>query len=206
MGKTTLVVGAAAVVAVVLSVWTIVDWDVEPTVTVVSNAASVLFAVFATACAVRAAVHATGRKRLAWLSIGIGVGGWVAGSLVWGYLEMATDAPPFPSLADAGYLMFPVGACIGLAVYPVGHVGHSRTRLVLDGLIAAAALFQISWVLVLRDAYEADGGDRFAFWLSLAYPVGDVVVITVAVLVQTRARAGQRRTTTFLTGGAVVMA
>jgi diguanylate cyclase (GGDEF)-like protein len=206
MGNTTRVVVAAAVVAAVLSAWMVVGWDVEPTVTVVSNAASVLFAAFATVCAVRAAVVATDRKRFAWLSIGVGLGGWAAGSLVWGYLELATDVPPFPSLADVGFLMFPVGACIGLAAYPVGHVGHSRTRLVLDGLIVAAALFQISWVLVLRDAYEADGGDRFAFGLSLAYPVGDLIVITVAVLVQTRARAGQRRTTSFLTAGVIVMA
>ncbi|OPX08948.1 bifunctional diguanylate cyclase/phosphodiesterase [Mycobacterium sp. AT1] len=206
MGKTAVVVATAAVVAALLSAWTIVDWDVEPTVTIVSNVSSVLFAVFATVCTIRAAVHATGRKRLAWSSIAVGVGGWVAGSLLWSYLEMATDVPPFPSLADAGYLMFPVGACVGLAAYPVGHVGHSRTRLVLDGLIAAAALFQISWVLVLRDAYEADSGDPVAFWLSLAYPVSDFVVITVAVLVQTRARAGQRRTTSFLTAGVIVMA
>lgn len=206
MGRTTLVIGAAAVVAALLSVWTVVGWDVEPTVTAVSNASCIMFAAFATVCAARAAVHATGRKRLAWLSIAVGVAGWLAGSLIWGYLEMATDVPPFPSAADAGYLMFPVGACIGLAAYPVGHVGRSRPRLVADGLIVAAALFQISWVVVLRDAYEADGGDRFAFGMSLAYPVSDLVVITVAVLVQTRARAGQRRTMSFLTAGVILMA
>ncbi|KQY09684.1 hypothetical protein ASD37_04630 [Mycobacterium sp. Root135] len=206
MGKTALVVATVAVVGALLSVWMVVGWDVEPAVTIVSNASSVVFAVFATVCAARAALHSAGRKRFAWLSVGVGVGGWMAGSLVWGYLEMATDVPPFPSLADVGYLMFPVGACIGLAAYPVGHVGHSRTRLVLDGLIAAAALFQISWVLVLRDAYEAGDGDRFAFGLSLAYPVCDFVVITVAVLVQSRARAGQRRTTSFLTAGVILMA
>jgi diguanylate cyclase (GGDEF)-like protein len=206
MAKNARVVGAASVVAALLSAWIVIGWDVEPTVTVVSNAASVMFAAFATVCAVRAAVHATGRKRFAWLSIGIGLGGWGAGSLVWAYLEMATDVPPFPSLADVGYLMFPVGACIGLAAYPVGHVGYSRTRLVLDGLIAAAALFQISWVFVLRDAYEADDANRFAFGLSLAYPGFDLIVITMAVLVQTRARAGQRRTMTFLTLGVIVMA
>lgn len=206
MGRTPRVVVTAAVGAVLLSAWMTVSWVDATTVTVSSNASSVLFAVFATVCAARAAVHATGRKRVAWLSIGIGVGGWVAGSLVWAYLELATDVPPFPSLADVGYLMFPVGACIGLAVYPVGHVGHSRTRLVLDGLIAAAALFQISWVVVLRAAYEADDANRFAFGLSLAYPVCDLIVITVAVLVHTRARAGQRRTMTLLTLGVVVMA
>jgi len=200
------VVVTAAVAAGLLSAWILVGWDDEPTVTIASNVSSVVFAVFATACAIRAARHACGRKRLAWLSIGVGLGGWAAGSLVWGYLELATDVPPFPSLADVGYLMFPLGACIGLAAYPVGHVGHSRARLVLDGVIAAAALFQISWVVVLRDAYQAEGAGGVAFALSLAYPVCDLVVITVAVLVQIRARPGQRRTISFLTVGVVVMA
>ncbi|TQR85542.1 EAL domain-containing protein [Mycobacterium hodleri] len=206
MGKTTWVVVTAAVVAVVFSAGFIVVGDDEPAVSVMTNAASVLFAAFATVCAGRAARSTAGRKRLVWLSICIGLGGWLVGSFLWAYFELVTDIPPFPSVADLGYLVFPIGACIGLALYPVGHPGQSRTRLVLDGLIAAAALFQISWVMVLRDTYEADDTSRFAFGLSLAYPVCDLVVITVAVLAQTRARAGQRRTLTFLTLGVVVMA
>ena len=206
MGKTTRVVVTAAVVAVLPCAWILVGSTDDSVLDVTSNVASVVFAVFATACAVRAARHSSGRKRLAWTSIGVGLGGWAVGSLIWGYLELATEVPPFPSIADAGFLMFPVGACIGLAAYPVGHVGHSRARLILDGLIAAAALFQISWVAVLRDAYQADWADGFTFALSLAYPVCDLVVITVAVLVQIRARAGHRRTMSLLTLGVVVMA
>jgi hypothetical protein len=41
------------VVAALLSVWMVVGWDAEPTVTIVSNASSVMFAAFATVCAAR---------------------------------------------------------------------------------------------------------------------------------------------------------
>lgn len=206
MGKTGWIVVTATSVAAAFSTWILAGWGGEFTVCVVTNVSFVMFAVFATVCAVLAARGVSGRKRHAWTFIGIGLAGWIFGSLVWAYLELATDVPPFPSLADIGYLMFPIGVCIGLAIYPVGYAGHSRTRLVLDGLIAAAALFQISFVTVLRDVYEVGGTSRFAFGLSLAYPLFDVMVVTVAVLVHTRARMGQRRTLTVLTVGVVVMA
>ena len=199
-------VTGASVVAVAFSVWMLAGWGGEETQDIVSNVASVIFAAFATVCAAVAARAETGRKRFAWSCIGLGLAGWVVGSALWMYYELIADVLPFPSPADVGFLLFPIAVCIGLAAYPVGNIGQSRTRLVLDGLIAAAALFQISWVTVLKDVYEAGGTSRFAFGLSLSYPVGDLVVITVAVLVLMRARSGQRRTLTVLILGAVLMA
>ncbi|WP_284227315.1 putative bifunctional diguanylate cyclase/phosphodiesterase [Mycobacterium antarcticum] len=206
MGKNWWVVATATVVAVAFSAWFIAGWGGDPTLDIVTNLGCVVLGAFATVCAGLAARGATGRRRLTWGCIGVGLAGWLLGSLVWGYLELVADDPPFPSLADVGYLMFPVGVCVGLAVYPVGHAGHSRTRMLLDGLISATAMFQISWVVVLRDVYAAGGTTAFAFGLSLAYPIADVIVITMAVLVLARARAGQRRTLTVLTLGVIVMA
>ena len=197
---------SASVVAVGLCTWLVAGWGGEETQDIMSNVASVIFAAFATVSAGFAARSARGRKRLAWAFIGLGSAGWVVGSALWMYYELIADELPFPSLADVGFLMFPPAVCIGLLLFPVGDVGHSRTRLVLDGMIAAAALFQISWVAVLRDVYEAGGTSRFAFGLSLAYPIGDLVVITVAVMVLMRARSAERRTLTILIGGVVLMA
>ncbi|MDP9168853.1 MAG: GGDEF-domain containing protein, partial [Actinomycetota bacterium] len=206
MRRTTRVLTSASVVAVGLSTWLVAGWGGEETRDIMSNVASVIFAAFATVSAGFAARSARGRKRLAWAFIGLGSAGWVVGSALWMYYELIADELPFPSLADVGFLMFPPAVCIGLLLFLVGDVGHSRTRLVLDGMIAAAALFQISWVAVLRDVYEAGGTSRFAFGLSLAYPIGDLVVITVAVMVLMRARSAERRTLTILIGGVVLMA
>ena len=41
----------------------------------------------------------------------------------------------------------------------------------------------------------------FALGLSLAYPVADIAILTVAVLVLARARTGQRTTLALLTAG-----
>ena len=206
MGRIAWPVGIATAVASCSRSGSSADGVAESTSRVGCNLACVAFAVFATVCAGLAARSSTGRKRAAWGCMSIGLGGWVVGSAPVDVLLADLKTSPFPSLADAGYLLFPIAICVGLAVYPVGYSGHSHGRLVLDGLIVVAALFQISWILVLARCVHAGGSSRFAFGLALAYPVGDLVVIAVALLVLARARPGQRRTLTLLTAGVILMA
>ncbi|HJT95907.1 MAG TPA: bifunctional diguanylate cyclase/phosphodiesterase, partial [Mycobacterium sp.] len=105
--------------------------------------------------------------------------------------ELVAGTDPFPSVADAAYLLYPVCACVALVLFPIGQSGLSRTRIVLDALIVAIAFFAISWVTVLQPVYEFGGDSPFALGLSLAYPVTDIVVVTVALLVLARARSGR---------------
>jgi diguanylate cyclase (GGDEF)-like protein len=53
-------------------------------------------------------------------------------------------------------------------------------------LIVATSLFIISWIAVLQDVYQAGGDNRFAFAISLAYPVSDIVVGALALLLISR--------------------
>src|SRR5690349_1345039 len=53
--------------------------------------------------------RATGRLRLSWLLIAIGAASWAGGQAIWSYFEIIRSVPtPFPSLADAGYLLLPI--------------------------------------------------------------------------------------------------
>lgn len=198
--------GIPTAIAIGFAAWLIGGWGGESTVRVVDDLGLVAFALFATVCSGLAAWSSYGRQRGAWICFTIGTGGWTVGSALWAYYELWADVAPFPSLADAGYLTFPVAVCIGLVLFPVGYVGQSQSRLVLDGLIFAGALFEVAWVLVLRTIYDAGGASRFAVALSLAYPVTDLVIITVAVMVVARARTEQRATLAMLTAGIVFMA
>jgi len=193
-------------VAVALSTWLIAGWGGESTLYLLCNYASLAFAIFATVGVGLATWWSRGRKRTAWAWLSVAVGGWTIGTAIWTYYELVLHTEPFPSPADVGFLLFPLAACVGLALYPTGHSGRSHTRLVLDGMIVAAALFEISWVTVTHDVYHAGGASHFALGLSLAYPIGDLAVVTVAMLVLTRARRGQRRTLLLLTIGAIAMA
>ena len=200
------IAGAATAIAIGFAAWLIGGWGGEATVQAVDDLGMVVFSLFAAVCSGLAAFASHGRQRGAWICFTIAAGGWMVGSALWAYYELWADVAPFPSLADAGYLTFPLAVCLGLVLFPVGYTGQSQSRLVLDGLIFAGALFVVAWVLVLRTIYEGGGASRFAVGLSLAYPVTDLVIITVAVMVLARARTGQRTALTTLMAGIVFMA
>ena len=62
---------------------------------------------------------------------------------------------PFPSLADVGYLLFPVFALAALLVRPsAAFDGKGRVRVLLDGLMVAGALFNLSWATTLGEVYH----------------------------------------------------
>lgn len=144
--------------------------------------------VAAVACLWRAA-RSSGRWRLSWALIGAGLASWSAGEGVWSYYELISSREtPFPSLADAGYLLFPVFCLGGLFVRPsAAFVGRARLRVMLDGTMVVASLFILSWATALGAVYHAGAQNWFAFMVSLAYPASDLVLITVAVLVASRA-------------------
>ena len=198
--------GIATAISVGFAAWLIGGWGGESTVQVVDDLGLVGFALFATVCSGFAALASRGRQRSAWICFTIGAGGWAVGSALWAYYELWAGTAPFPSLADAGYLVFPIAVCLGLMLFPTGYSGPSRTRLVLDGLIVAGALFEVAWVLVIRGIYDTGGASRLEVGLSMAYPATDVVIITVAVIVLARATTRHRMALTLMTAGIVSMA
>ena len=182
------------------------QWGGYPVAKIVADYGLLVFAVFAAGCSALAAASAEGRQRRAWICLTVGLSGWAGGEALWMFYERVLHQAPFPSLADAGYLLFPVGAGLAMVLFPIGYSGHSRVRFLLDGFIVAGALFEISWVLVMRGVYDAGGTNAFALALSLAYPIADIAILTVALLVLARARSGRRTTLAMLSAGVVMMA
>lgn len=153
-----------------------------------------------------AARSARGRLRMAWVAMTVALVAWGIGEAIWTYYELVLNEVPYPSVADAAYLMFPVGACAGLLLFPSEHGGPFRGRVFLDGLIVAGSLFLVSWVTILQPLYAAGGTDQVAFAVSLAYPVSDVVVLTLAAVVLVRTGPEHRLTLTLLTVGLACIA
>jgi Diguanylate cyclase, GGDEF domain len=113
------------------------------------------------------------------------------------------DQAPFPSWADAAYLLFPVGAGAAVLLLSANDRGQSRKRLILDGIIVAASLFLISWVTVLDGVFHAGGDTSLAFAVSLAYPIADVAIITIA---WARAFAAYRPSVGLVVAGLILIA
>jgi len=144
------------------------------------QAAAALIA--AAACAVAARRH-VGRTRLAWALLAGSAVAWVGGEAVWSYFEVLRGQQvPFPSLADAGFLAAVPLAIAGIAVFPGRHRVASRLAFLLDGSIMAGALLLISWATVLGTVYRAGSGTPLSTIIGLAYPISDIVIAVMALL------------------------
>ncbi|HEX6492505.1 MAG TPA: GGDEF-domain containing protein, partial [Candidatus Dormibacteraeota bacterium] len=150
-----------------------------------------------------AARHASGSSRRAWaLMAGWGLS-WALGEAVWSWYELIRDVPtPFPSLADAGFLGAIPFAVAGVLSFPGASArGRARLRMVLDGLTIASALLSVSWATVLGTVYASGGDSVLAEVLSLAYPISDVVVGTMLLVLAMRTARGGQSTLVLLTCG-----
>jgi diguanylate cyclase (GGDEF)-like protein len=185
------------------AVWLVSGWGGPGVVRLVSDIGLPMAELLAIACAVIAARAGDGRDRWAWSALAVGLVGYAVGDGIWAYYELwrGYESAPFPSVGDAGYLLYPVGACLALLMFPTGNPGQSQARLALDGVTVAGSFFVISWVSGLQDLFETGTESTFAHAVSLAYPLADVLMITVALLILTRMRAGRRGWMALLTLG-----
>lgn len=167
---------------IVIGFWLWQKWGGAFATRAVDDIASLLGILFAAGCSGWAARVARGRARRGWQAMTAGLLGWSIGESIWTYYELVLryEQAPYPSVADAFYLMYPVGAGVAVFLLSTGASGRSRIRVILDGVIIAASLFLVSWVTVIESVFHAGDGSHLALAMSLAYPVADVVVITIA--------------------------
>ncbi|WP_433717597.1 putative bifunctional diguanylate cyclase/phosphodiesterase [Actinoplanes sp. CA-051413] len=189
----TVVVGLTVVV---FAAWMATGLGGEAVTRAVSDVGTVLMTLVAgLACLVRAA-RRRGRLVVAWAAIGLGALAYCFGGACWTFTEVVQGRDvPVPGLPDLGYLaMIPLVAA-GLLAVPVGRQSMAhRIRSIVDGLMIAASLLLVSWIVVLAPLLAAGADSRLGRLVLLGYPVGDVVLVTVALYVLARLRRGGRDT------------
>ena len=155
----------------------------------VSNVGLMAVALAAGGQALKRVRRETGRTERAWRLLGLACLSWGCGQAAWTWYESVLGRDvPFPSIADVGYLAFvPLAAAALLAFPSVPTRLSSRVRTVLDGLLIASALLFMSWMVVLGPLLEA-GGDPLTLTIGLAYPLGDVVIITILLFASSHRR------------------
>lgn len=196
----------AAVVLLAYTVWNIGGWSHGSALLVIADVTALALSLTATVFAGRAARSTRGRSRAAWAALTVGLLGWAVGDAIWAYYELVLDRFPFPSPADAAYLILPLGACAAMLLFPTARSAQSQVRLVLDGVIVAASLFLVSWLTILQPVYEAGAESGLAMVISLAYPASDLVVLTVAAYVLVRSGSYQRPSLILFTLGMACIA
>ncbi len=147
----------------------------------------------AVACVVAGRRHA-GRARLGWYLVGASAATWGAGQAAWTWLELVVHQDnPFPSVADIGFVGSVPLLFAGLLTMPVWPSGSlAKVRAITDGLIIAGGLLLISWYTILSAIVASPADTALGQGLSLAYPIGDVIVATVLVIMWSRASSRSR--------------
>jgi signal transduction histidine kinase/DNA-binding response OmpR family regulator len=132
---------------------------------------------------IHAAVRGERSFRPTWIFISIGIAGVIVGTTAqcWA-LIIPPHQVAYPSIVEVGFLTLPVMAIAGMALLPSQGDRGAQPRRLLDGLIVATALTSISWSTALGAAIHTVGLSLMAFAVSLAFPVLDVAVLTIAVL------------------------
>jgi diguanylate cyclase (GGDEF)-like protein len=151
----------------------------------VDDVGQLMAAALAAGCCWRQARRSTGQLRRSWQLLAAATGSWACGEAVWSYYELLNRREtPFPSAADAGFLLFPLLAGIGLLLWPSAALrGGARWRTLLDGALVAGSLFLLSWVTALGSTIRGGADTLTAYLVSVAYPTSDLVLLTVTVVV-----------------------
>jgi two-component system, cell cycle response regulator len=131
---------------------------------------------------VRSAMTAR-RERAAWSFMAVALVAYAAGEIAWRAFYAADPEPPFPSWADAAWL----------ATYPAFYVGTMllvRSRLAvlspsawLDGVIGAVVAVAVGVGCYLEPVLRATDGDPVGVAVTMAYPLGDVLLVALMVAV-----------------------
>jgi hypothetical protein len=143
------------------------------------------------ACGVAARHVPTRRSR--WVLLGASSFAWAAGEAVWTYYDFVRGVSvPFPSLADVGFLAAVPLAVAGLLLFPSSpHRAVDRIGGILDGCIIAGSMLFASWATVLGPLYRQHQGGVLKQTLSLAYPASDVVMVSLVIILFSRAGQGR---------------
>src|SRR4051794_26331301 len=121
------------------------------------------------------------REQNAWLLIGIGVLAWALGNLYYTVVLYDMESPPIPSPADAGFLLFPVLAMIGVLALVRARTRDVPKTLWTDGSIAALAVTAVSAAVIFQTAFDNVSGKTLEVATTLAYPLTDLLLIGVCV-------------------------
>ncbi len=197
--------GAWVVFSGFFAAWLIFVWGGVRTTQAFDDMGEFIIAYFAAAACAFAALRHRQRTRTAWALMAASAFSWATGEVVWSYYELIQKIQtPFPSFADLGYLLAVPLAIGGVLCFPSATSrATSLTRTVLDGLLIAGSLLIISWSTVLGTVYRAGTANILTNLIGLAYPVGDVVIGTIVVILAMRTPRASRLPLFLLAGGLV---
>ena len=114
------------------------------------------------------------RERIAWTVITAALACWTLGE-IW-YAAFKPEG--YPSIADAGYIAFYVLLYVGVVLLLRSRVRSIGGMLWLDGITAAFAAAALGAAILVDLVLETTEGSTSTVVTNLAYPLGDVLLLS----------------------------
>ena len=138
-----------------------------------------VFSLAAAACLLRGIL--VSRERAAWLMVASGLCIWLAGDFYWNFRLSKLDEIPYPSFADVLYIGGYLPMYAGIAMLTRSRLQRADRTAWLEGLIGALAVACVTLAFVHPAFAGSTEGDLMTVVVNLAYPLGDVVLLSLVV-------------------------
>lgn len=176
------IAGLAWITAFVLALRTLSDVDALN----VSDLVFPLVGMGAGLLIILGAFDRSGRERLAWSLLGLGVAVLGLGELAWSWHELTLGVePPFPGLPDVFYLSgYPLLVAGVLTTPRQAPSRYQRGQQLIDLVVVVSGLALLAWMTVLVPTFqEASDLTSFEMLVGSAYPLSDIfVLVTIGVV------------------------
>jgi diguanylate cyclase (GGDEF)-like protein len=122
------------------------------------------------------------RERAAWGAMAAGLLLWSLGDLVWTLWLNHVAAPPYPNVADALYLGSYAAIYAGIVLLVRARVRPLRPAQWLEGLVGGLAMASVAAAVVFPTLVDVTQGDPLEVAVNLAYPVCDLLLLSLVVV------------------------
>jgi len=119
--------------------------------------------------------------RGAWIALAVAVSSYATAEFLWLFLYSSADSAPYPSVTDVFYLGFYPASYIGLILLLRARLRSLTPGVWVDGVTAALAVAAIASAVVVGVVLDTTAGPASVVATNLAYPLGDMVLLSLVV-------------------------
>jgi len=131
------------------------------------------------ACVVEA-VHGS-ERRWAWGFVSLALVSTLAANVYYSLVLGPMDSPPYPSWADAGYLLFYPFLYLALMILLQARVPRWHPSVWLDGLMMALGVASLGAAFALAPVLQLTRAELSVVITNLAYPLGDLLLMSTVI-------------------------
>jgi diguanylate cyclase (GGDEF)-like protein len=126
--------------------------------------------------------HTRGTERAAWLCLGVALVLWAAGDFYYALFLADTSVVP-PTVTDVLWLASYPFLYAAIALLIRGRTAHLERSLWLDAVVATLAVAALGATVLFGAVVESTGGSPRLVAMHIAYPLADVLLLGLVVVV-----------------------